>query len=344
MEENIFMEFNFITAEQQQFLVSEASFAEQIGQLTPKQLDFIHQKNWFNMFVPSRYGGLGYNMMEGLKLEEELAYLDGSLGWTVTLCAGASWFKGFLSDEALAQWSAQVNLCVGGSGMASGTAQLTGDSYKINGEWNYATGSPHNTFFTANCLILNEHGQSIVENGEPKFQSFYFTREEVEIIDNWSAMGLKATASQGFRVKNLEVPSYRSFSLNLGAQRMEDIIFYIPFDVFAYLTLAANYLGQFSHFFDLAFCSAEDKRFIDDWRNELFLQASLIDQQVKAGVKFDEFVHKELLKACKKRVDDAYFRIHQQFPLLGMRAVNEQEEINRVWKDLYTARQHVIFR
>lgn len=344
MEENIFMQFNFISAEQQQFLVKESFVAEQLGQLTPNQLEFIHEKKWFNMFVPLRYGGLGFTIEEGLKLEEELAYLDGSLGWTVTLCAGASWFIGFLSEEALAQWNAQANRCVGGSGMASGTAQQTALGYRINGEWNYATGAPHNTFFTANCVVLDENGKPILESGEPKIQSFYFTKEEVELIDNWYAMGLKATASQGFRVKDLEVQVNRSFSLKPGGQLLDDIIFYIPFDTFAYLTLTANYLGQFSHFFDLASLNADNKRFIEEWRQELFLQASIIDSQIQAGVKIDKIAEQNLLEACKKRIDEGYLRIHDQFPSLGMRAVNEQEEINKVWKDLYTARQHVIFR
>ena len=40
--------------------------------------------------MPKENGGLGMSMPEGLRMEETLAWTDGSTGWTVTLCAGAS--------------------------------------------------------------------------------------------------------------------------------------------------------------------------------------------------------------------------------------------------------------
>src|SRR5690606_18310508 len=75
--------------------------AESSAKLTDHQLSIIHHVGLFNMFVPERMGGLGLDLPDAVRIEEKLAYLDGSLGWTVTLCSGAAWFVGFLEKEAI---------------------------------------------------------------------------------------------------------------------------------------------------------------------------------------------------------------------------------------------------
>src|SRR5213592_1773074 len=73
--------------------------AEQLRRLHSKQLSIIYAQRWFNLFVPSAHNGLELSLPDGLKIEEGLAWADGSTGWTVTLCSGANWFIGFLHPE-----------------------------------------------------------------------------------------------------------------------------------------------------------------------------------------------------------------------------------------------------
>ncbi len=76
--------------------------AEGLGVLHPRQLSLIYEYKWFKLFVPRSQGGLELSLPEGLRLEEGLAWADGSLGWTVTLCGGANWFIGFIPPESAA--------------------------------------------------------------------------------------------------------------------------------------------------------------------------------------------------------------------------------------------------
>ena len=50
-------------------------------------------KLW-NIWVPKTHGGLELGLTEGLRTLQQLASIDGSLGWTVTLCSGANYFIG----------------------------------------------------------------------------------------------------------------------------------------------------------------------------------------------------------------------------------------------------------
>jgi hypothetical protein len=76
----------FIPKELVQIIRDTAGESEQFKQLHPLQLAIIHDQKCFQLFVPEIYHGLELSLPKGLKLEEALAWTDGSLGWTVTLC------------------------------------------------------------------------------------------------------------------------------------------------------------------------------------------------------------------------------------------------------------------
>ena len=62
-------------------------------------LQWIEEENLWNIWVPKAFGGLECSLSDGLKTLQALARLDGSLGWTVTLCSGANFFIGNLRPE-----------------------------------------------------------------------------------------------------------------------------------------------------------------------------------------------------------------------------------------------------
>ena len=143
----------FINSKLTEDIRSLASGAENTGSLQPGQLAIIYEQKWFNLFLPGKYPGLQLSFPAALQIEEGLAWVDGSTGWTVTLCAGANWFVGFLHPDIADLIFNTDKVCLAGSGRPSGTASITGDGYEITGHWKYATGSAHATAFTANCII-----------------------------------------------------------------------------------------------------------------------------------------------------------------------------------------------
>ncbi len=128
----------------------------------PKEvLEWIVAKNLWNVWVPRHYGGLEKSLSEGLKTLRELAVIDSSLGWTVTLCSGANYFVGNLEPKIASEIFAEnpEKVCFGGSGGAFGKAEKEGGKYKITDRWQYATGAPYLTHFTLNARVF--------KNGKP---------------------------------------------------------------------------------------------------------------------------------------------------------------------------------
>src|SRR5690606_37836674 len=210
-------------------LRGNAGCAESIGTLTPEQLAIIYDRRWFKLFVPRSLGGLELPLPEGIRLEEEVARIDGSLGWTVALCAGGHRLGGYLDRSVAGAVFADPHVCLGGSGQATGKAVAEGDGYRVSGKWRYATGTPHLTHFTANCVLQKDGKDLLDATGAPLVRSFFFSRSDVHITDDWSAFGLKATASHSFAVDDLWVGPSQSFLIKPDAVTWDHPIYRYPF-------------------------------------------------------------------------------------------------------------------
>ncbi len=337
-------------------LQNVAAKAEQLKQLHEVQLAIIQEEKWFNLFVPKEYGGLELSLTEALHLEEALAWVDGSVGWTVTLCAGAGWFIGFLPPETTALFFNNKTVCLAGSGKATGTATITADGYKINGKWDYATGSNHATAFTANCNI-EENGAPLKNaDGSPMVMPFIFLSSEVKIHENWKRIGMIATGSNSFEVADLSINANRAFKIAPQHAVLKHPIYQFPFLQFAETTLAVNSSGMAMRFLDLCKIIFEKNatqtmqqvltnaiQKIETARTTFYYAVNNSWKSCVEELSIPPSILQELSIASKQLAIIARTVMDELYPYCGMQAANPDTEINRVWRNLHTASQHSLF-
>lgn len=312
-------------------------------------LDYIEEENLWSIWVPKIYGGLELSLTNGLHKLKELAKIDGSLGWTVTLCSGANYFIGNLRQEKARELfhDSKNPVCLGGSGGASGTAEICDDHYRLSGTWRYATGAPYLTHFTLNAEIFDNGKKVINDDGSPNVRSFVIPKDEVQIIEDWDTMGLKASATHSFVVKDLMVHNSCSFLYN--EYYLPQPIFKIPFGLFADLTLWVNYIGMAEHLLEeAARIVAEVKTtklegIIEIANQNIFTYAVEIETKIDKGMLFKvdymELIHTE----ASKSVRNISRNIIEIFPYLGVRASSKNHQLNQIFCDYFTATQHHIF-
>jgi alkylation response protein AidB-like acyl-CoA dehydrogenase len=335
--------------------------AERAGKLQPAQLALIYQQQWFKLLAPAVYSGAERPLPELLRIEEALAWANGSLGWVVTLCCGAGWFGGFLAPGKAGEVFALEEVCLAGSGAATGEAQITSDGYKVTGKWKYESGVHHATHFTANCIIKDGVKPITDEDGNPLILPFIFDRKDVKIIPAWKMMGMMATGSDAFEVSNLEVPCQNCFKIDPEAAVIKNPLYLYPFRQLAETTLAANISGIAIHFIDLAKKLIESriqhKTFVEvhqeqmrravdeadtrirEARADLYHAADTSWVKMTAG-ELDEkslsvvsSTSRTLAKTVREWADELY-------PYCGLAAADIESEINQAWRDLHTASQH----
>ena len=311
-------------------------------------LEWIEKENLWNLWVPKNYGGLEMTLSEGLRKLKTLSAIDGSLGWTITLCSGANYFIGNLSPEAAEEIFAAPNKPIlGGSGAVSGTAEKRGENYIISGKWRFATGATYLTHFTLNAKIL-ENGKEVKnEDGSQKIFSFVLPKKDVTIIEDWNTMGLKATVTHSFEVEEAQVPSRFSFMYDLFY--LPQPVFRINFSVFADLTLWVNYLGMAEHFYEEASKSFESekikllKNIISEATNDIFRFAEEIEKKTLAKYSLDEVYTGKIHQRATTSVQQLSAAIVQIHPSLGVKAVSTDQPLNQIFRDYFTATQHHIF-
>ncbi len=339
-----------------------AAEAEQLRSLNPQQLSIIHKEHWFNLFVPKKYGGLGLSLPEALTIEESVAWIDGSTGWTVTLCSGANWFIGFLDTETAETIFNSKKVCLAGSGRPAGIAKMINDEYEISGKWPYATGAAHATAFTANCLIEKDGKILKNQDGNELIESFIFLRNEVTIHEDWKEMGMVATSSNTFEVKNLMVNNNRRFVIDEKNPQLPDKIYQYPFLQFAESTLAVNISGMAIHYLDLFEAIMKERTVDGNYTNQQLLSLSIRHDTAKTQLDetrqlfyntmqrswnegkrsqgFSKQTLKEVSIVAREMAATSRRMVDEMFPYCGLIAADENSEINRVWRNLHTASLH----
>lgn len=332
-----------------------AAEAESFGYLHPQQISIIYKEGWFNLFVPKEYGGLELSLPEGLRIEESLAWIDGSMGWTVTLCGGANWFIGFLAPETAEMIFDSQKVCLAGSGRANGIAKMINDGYEISGDWPYATGAAHATAFTANCIIEKDGIPLQNEDGSQAIAAFIFLKNEVSIREDWKAMGMKATSSNSFSVNKVFVTKARKFNIDEKQAILPGKIYQYPFLQFAESTLAVNVSGMAIHFLDLFEAIRKERKSNDHFINEQLLACSLqlnearqafyqtIERSWNAGNGSNQFSQDtltEVSKISRLLANTSLKMVDNMFPFCGLIAADPGSEINRVWRNIHTACLH----
>jgi alkylation response protein AidB-like acyl-CoA dehydrogenase len=342
-----------------------APVAEQARQLIPEQLELIYEQQWFKVLTPKQYGGLELNLNHEVRLIEALAWADGSLGWVITLCTGAGWFGGFIDPQYAKEIFANRAVCLAGSGAPTGTAEISGNGYLINGHWKYASGALNTTNFTANCNITQNNRPVLDAQGKPVIKAFVFDKSEVTVIPAWAYSGMISTGSHSFEVKNVTVPAKRVFEIKPDATKVNSPLYTYPFHELAEATLAVNMSGMAIHFIDLckvAFAEKQINKKLNPTQvaelNEVLswgihrlnqLRSAFYEDLDRSWLNFaeaNETGQQENLQ-CVSRSSRALAKkarqiVDELFPYCGLEAARTHSELNRVWRDVHTASQHAL--
>lgn len=323
----------------------EAFIADQQNALTTTQWQIIKDYNWINIWLPKDLGGNDLSFPEIVRQLKELAWVDGTISWTVTLCSGANWFAGFLQDPHTV--FQLPNNVWAGSGQANGILTPVDGGYLLSGEWQYATGIENATHITFNAKL---------KDSQEVWSGFLYPHQ-IKILYTWNKMGMRGTGTHNFAVDNVMISPSQIFRIEEDKTTHRSKVFKIPFQIMAMATLTANYTGMFEHFWEeaLLIAEAENKVYIADKIhsyqfslnnsiNHFLEQIDNMWNTVSGGYKIDDNTNVLFIIRCKELIKEQYRNIHEVFPHLGMQAVDAKSMINLIWRDLYTASQHAMWR
>jgi alkylation response protein AidB-like acyl-CoA dehydrogenase len=196
-------------------------------------------------------------------------------------------------------------------------------------------------------------------NAAPAIRAMIFLPDQVSLADGWQSLGLKATASQDMIVREAFVPLSRSFALDRPFPHATGPLFRYPFLRQAEAVLSVTLLGMTRHFLEI-FAQNRLSRFtgktadaikdvfaqsfgeFTEARTELYRAVNASWEPYTKGREASESQLAEVGAAAVHAAGAALHASDRLYPLGGMEMMQVHTEINRVWRDIHTASQHIL--
>jgi alkylation response protein AidB-like acyl-CoA dehydrogenase len=190
------------------FLRDQSAAAERQGRLTDNSIDALAEANLFSLLVPRCLGGAELWPTEALEIIETLSRADGSAGWVVMATQVSIASCGAYLVPAAAQEIFRDHIpLIAGQGAPVGRADAVDGGYRLNGDWSYGSGLLHSEWVHTGAAV-HENGaiRNYPESASADTRIFIVPIASVELKSNWDVMGLRASGSVDYSIRDLTVP------------------------------------------------------------------------------------------------------------------------------------------
>lgn len=170
----------------------------------------MREMGLFKLWQPKVLGGDEMDIHTVLEITEQLARFDGSTAWNFMIGLQSSGLLGFMPEHIVLEMMREdPNATLGGSGMPGGIAVPVEGGYRVSGRWAFTSGSNHTRWLCGSCLIQDDGVTRLDEDGNPDTRMMWFRSDQYKLIDTWHTLGLRASGSHDFEVKDAFVPDDR---------------------------------------------------------------------------------------------------------------------------------------
>lgn len=192
-------------------LEAEAAESASIGHLTATAHDAISRAGVYRAGFARRRGGPELSLEQQTLMVEIIATVDAGAAWNAAILAATGFYAGRLNDDAYAELYPNLDFPTAGSFHPRGRAELVDGGYRVTGRWNFGSGIHSAHYVLGGCTVFAGDEPVIKEDGSPLVIGAWFRTEDVEILDDWHVIGLKASGSSSYQVADRFVPLAHTF-------------------------------------------------------------------------------------------------------------------------------------
>lgn len=186
-------------------VAAEADEMERRQQLTEPVKQALVDAGVFAIGYPAEWGGPQMRVDDQIRLIEQLARFDGSVGWNVTIMADSGLYAGRLGRELAAQIYPSMDMPTAGSFNPPGVAEPVDGGYRLSGRWRFGTGI-RNADRVLGRFRRHVDGQPAFDaNGDPDLWVAWFPGEAVVRHDTWHTTGLAGSGSCDYSIDGVVV-------------------------------------------------------------------------------------------------------------------------------------------
>ena len=198
-----------------------ADESERLGYLSDEVVEALHETQLFRVLVPDDLGGVGLTLPESVEVFRQMSTYDASTGWVLSIVGDGPLFGRFLSQPVFEEMfgDRRATLAVSLYPL-TGRAEPVPGGFRFSGSAPYASGCRHATWLMAGAWVYRD-GQPSMVDGRPEMIAGIMAMAEAKIQDTWSVSGMRATGSNDCTFDNVVVPEARTFEWPEPAARFD---------------------------------------------------------------------------------------------------------------------------
>ncbi len=174
---------------------------------------------FFQLHACRELGGPELPPLTGFQVIEALSRADGSVGWCAMIASALSLSTGWLTpEEGLKMFGNPSDVRIAGSIRPEGRAHVVEGGYRVEGQWNFASGVHHANWLYCTCKVIEGDAPRLTPSGAPEVRTLLVPAESATILDTWSVLGMCGTGSHDFVVDGAFVPTAHDVSRTTAPQ------------------------------------------------------------------------------------------------------------------------------
>jgi indole-3-acetate monooxygenase len=326
-----------------------ADWSEQHARPADEFVDALRDSGLLRMQVPERLGGGGLSPWVVGPVFEAMARVDGSAGWTLALAQGG--LAHLLAPEAYARVFSDSRMTMAGSlNPVHARAERVEDGYRYSGKGTYVSGCTHATWMVAAALVCVDGAPQFVD-GAPTIKAGLLPMRDCRILDTWKVSGMRGTGSHDVAFEDVFVPDELTFAqgdalANLGAALAPISLGIARHAIDAFVALASEKVptGGRGLLRDRVSAQAQLGRaegLLQAARSFFYETATEADALRNAGRMADPSERARFRLGSVMAAQLAADCVDLIYDAAGLTAASTDCPIERCWRDVHVARQHI---
>jgi alkylation response protein AidB-like acyl-CoA dehydrogenase len=247
----------------------------------------------------------------------------------------------------------------------SGRGTLAEGGYRLSGQWSYVSGSPHATMISLGFVVADQDGVPQTLEGRPVMRWAVLPASELRVVPTWTgAAGLGGSGSHDVVVEDVFVPAERTLMPFFEPPRVDGALYRLPFFTGVRSLLVGIPLGVARRALDelTELCRHKVREMaplVQDQDVQIRLataEAALRAARsfvlevtertwavVRAGEEVSLPLRTENTLAAQFAMSSAVQAVNLAFEIAGVSAALADDVIQRCWRDVNVASQHIAF-
>ncbi len=191
-----------------QMASERAQLIEEQRHLPEDLLEALRGSGLLRIMQPAYWGGYEMDLGTFVRVASEIAKGDTSTGWVFCILGIHNFWIGYVEPKLQEEiWGRDSQVLMADSFAPMGKVERVAGGYRLSGRWSFLSGLWCSDWVAVGALASPEEGE------KPEWAMFFLPRGDFRLEDEWQVVGLKGTDSNTIVVEGAWVPEYRVFWL-----------------------------------------------------------------------------------------------------------------------------------